>query len=587
MLDMVLNVALSPFIKNKTSPHPTQMYEENLADINSASATTDHIRLLRPSRRKHQWKGQLWTLKVFSLQTAPPFAALSYSWGDRLADAHISLDTGTTSVECPISTDLSSALTHLKKTNTLRWLWVDALCIDQASNLEKSHQVKIMRSIYTAADCVYVWLGEATVSVDPEQEFSKFSHMQQLALVAGINRAKVREWVQQGAQVWWQRLWTIQEVVSCETVFVCIGHHCTPWDQFWELLNEYTHRDAQTIGTIGIAYKAVVEANRQIFRMMKLRRDLRAKPNGESILELLRKTSPTGVSNPPDRIYSLLGVASSRDRASIPIKYGQSLAEIFTDLVMYFIASQRNLDILFEGWPRGAGDQSVEFEVSLNARHSTFRSAAVTSPQDKDLYSLPSWIPDFMKPPRTTRAPWLELYKYSASLDSRPNVKFQHRSLHMDALHFDVVYNVVPRHIFGMEEQEFRDLAAQFLIPAPDPYDLRSYDSRSSLVPHNDLRNILALIDPDIYKPTDWFCFSTKRGHIGLSLEKVDEGDQIVVPFGSSTPAILRRMNNGGGEKSAETFALVSDCYVDGLMYGELMTLHNDGKIEPYSYHLR
>lgn len=233
----------------------------------------------------------------------------------------------------------------------------------------------IMRFIPQAAECVYVWLGDAVPSVDPNKDFVDTIDMQETASHAGLSRAKVREWIEQGAHVWWARLWVIQEVVSCKTVFVCIGHHFTPWDAFWELLNRYTRKDSQTIGTIGVAYKAVVEANRQIFRMMKLRSDLRRTRDGQSIFTLLRKTSPAGVSNLPDGIYSLLGVANAKDRLNIPIKYGQPLAEIFTDLVKYYILSQGTLDILFAGWPRGSGNPSVNSSLSPGARHVTHISA--------------------------------------------------------------------------------------------------------------------------------------------------------------------------------------------------------------------
>jgi hypothetical protein len=528
---------------------------------------------------------------VFSLHTAPPFAALSYSWGDRLANAHINLDTGTKNAQCPISVDLSSALAHLKTTNKHRWLWVDAICINQASNKEKSYQVKIMRSIYSSAQCVYVWLGEAMMSVEPELDFSKAKHIQEFLLNAGINRAKIRGWIRQGQQVWWQRLWIIQEVVSCETVFVCIGHHCTPWKDFWCLLNQYTFEDAQNIAAIGIPYKEVLEASHQVLEVLRLRKDLLGNPDGESIFELLQRTSYAHVSHPPDRIYSLLGVASKRDRASIPIRFGQPLAATFTDVVMYGISCQNSLSILFEGWPRGAGAISGESRAIPNARHSAFHSTTISMAPEEGLYRLPTWIPNFMKPPIKNRHLWLRPHEHSASWNTKPDVEFRHGSLYMKALPFDLVYNVVPRHIFGTEEQEFHDLAAQFLVAAPDSSKSLYYDPFNGLVSHKGLSGILKLLDRDIYNSKDWFCFSTKRGFIGLSLEKICEGDVIVVPFGLHTPAILRPIHDGRGDQlddlNSRVYALVGDCYVDGITDGELMPLYKNGKIKPYTYHLR
>ena len=181
-----------------------------------------------------------------------------------------------------------------------------------------------MKSIYSAATRVYVWLGEAVPRLTPHQDFANTWPTRELALNAGIHRVKVGEWILQGTQVWWQRSWIMQEVVSCKNVFICIGHHCTPWDSFWDLLSEYTDQDAQTIGTIGIAYRKVVEANQKIRRMMKLRRDLQSKPNGENISNLLWRTSPAGVSYP----VSLLGRIRLRHLPILINKFCSPIASI-------------------------------------------------------------------------------------------------------------------------------------------------------------------------------------------------------------------------------------------------------------------
>lgn len=40
-------------------------------------------------------------------------------------------------------------------------LWVDAVCINQSNVSERTSQVRMMDKIYTEAECVVVWLGEA------------------------------------------------------------------------------------------------------------------------------------------------------------------------------------------------------------------------------------------------------------------------------------------------------------------------------------------------------------------------------------------------------------------------------------------
>ena len=182
------------------------MYKENLAHINAESTNHHHIRLLRPSNTS--LNSGLWIIKIFSLRKTPGFAALSYSWGNHPADASLSISTSddpeVDRTGLSVSSDLLCAIQNIKRINSLRWLWVDAICINQANNEEKSDQVTMMKTIYAAANRVYVWLGNAIADTDPAEEYD----MRGQFLLAGINRGKIKEWILQGAHVWWVRLRT-------------------------------------------------------------------------------------------------------------------------------------------------------------------------------------------------------------------------------------------------------------------------------------------------------------------------------------------------------------------------------------------
>jgi hypothetical protein len=62
-----------------------------------------------------------------------------------------------------VTESLHQALMRLRHDPSINFLWVDALCINQADDKEKSQQVQRMRSIYKAAKMVYAWLGPATL----------------------------------------------------------------------------------------------------------------------------------------------------------------------------------------------------------------------------------------------------------------------------------------------------------------------------------------------------------------------------------------------------------------------------------------
>ena len=91
-----------------------------------------------------------------------PYEALSYVWGSKENPVPIIADNS----DLYITQNLSSALKHLRYRGRSRFVWVDALCIDQNNEVEKGPCVAMMGDIYRRAARVVVWLGEAENSSD-------------------------------------------------------------------------------------------------------------------------------------------------------------------------------------------------------------------------------------------------------------------------------------------------------------------------------------------------------------------------------------------------------------------------------------
>ncbi|KAH6857412.1 heterokaryon incompatibility protein-domain-containing protein [Alternaria rosae] len=98
----------------------------------------------------------------------PPFVALSYAWGhpgqteELLLDGHpvqktVNLVAGLRQLRGMLG-DPSRAPSIFGSPDVL--FWIDALCINQEDNAEKSTQVPRIGAIYGAADVVVAWLGE-------------------------------------------------------------------------------------------------------------------------------------------------------------------------------------------------------------------------------------------------------------------------------------------------------------------------------------------------------------------------------------------------------------------------------------------
>jgi hypothetical protein len=62
--------------------------------------------------------------------------------------------------------------------------------------------------------------------------------------------------------------------------------------------------------------------------------------------------------------------------------------------------------------------------------------------------------------------------------------------------------------------------------------------------------------------------FSTSEGHLCLGPPSVQPGDKVFLLEGGRTPYILRK-GDGGAEP---TYEFLGDCYVHGIMHGEMWT---------------
>lgn len=92
------------------------------------------------------------------LENDTRFDAVSYVWGESRPTSKISFPDGS----LPLFSNLDTMLRRLRLVDRPRWLWIDAICIDQHNAQERSSQVRIMGRIYSKAEKVIIWLGEET-----------------------------------------------------------------------------------------------------------------------------------------------------------------------------------------------------------------------------------------------------------------------------------------------------------------------------------------------------------------------------------------------------------------------------------------
>ena len=96
------------------------------------------------------------SIEIVELSKAPKYYALSYTWGE----ANITEDIKLSDCSVRVTTNLAAALRRIRCWKEPTSFWIDAICINQNSVLEKNHQVPLMATIYSQAEKVVMWLGE-------------------------------------------------------------------------------------------------------------------------------------------------------------------------------------------------------------------------------------------------------------------------------------------------------------------------------------------------------------------------------------------------------------------------------------------
>lgn len=142
-------------------------------------------------------------LSTASLDDLPEYETISYVWGDSSVRRPIIVD----ETIFMVTVNLEKALRRLRRQQTSRRMWADAICINQEGLDERSHQVSIMGAVYKECREVQIWLGEENdlpleplspedlwtwqfISKGIRSEFEKFIESHNIKHVAPLNAVR-------------------------------------------------------------------------------------------------------------------------------------------------------------------------------------------------------------------------------------------------------------------------------------------------------------------------------------------------------------------------------------------------------------
>jgi hypothetical protein len=315
----------------------------------------------------------------------PSFDALSYAWGSTrkpwcisVRDMDHPFDDSTIgsspSTLLPVTASLYEALCRLREMRVLamqrysevysnRFLWVDAVCINQEDSDEKSHQVGRMAEIYAAAARVVVWLGQDNETNDAR---AAFSHLQQAYMDAfmapssqpppPLPLAHKQAILAVFGREWFTRVWVLQETAAARFILLLCGSAALPGFVFRGGANALLSGNAD-IGTreirsvilsVVVLMKAT-DGQQQWNTFQQLQKHMtRYTLNTRPLAELLDLFCRRKATVMHDRLYALLGMCSdSLMTSKIPIDYGVSWKQLLAETVQLLLDHP---DIVTDTW---------------------------------------------------------------------------------------------------------------------------------------------------------------------------------------------------------------------------------------------
>lgn len=526
-------------------------------------------------------------------EPAPRYAALSYTWGEPIFDHEIRCNGSILKV----TANLESALRNIPNAFPV---WVDAICINQSDLEERSQQVQRMKQIYSSAQIVLIWLGEAEPAgavplVDllftlAEIHDSKESNSAHTLLEPtgssnlGLPERSAAQWHLLNKlfnRPWYRRAWVLQEISVAKACVVVWHDELLPWRVIAQ---------AAAI-TLRMPYLAPTTSP-FVLEMENMRIRLAGKSN-VPLQDVLRTASMLNSTDPRDKIYAMLGLADVHYAHRIIPNYKCSVKELYTHTAHVLIEADRNLDTLCATSPTSEHDLPswvpdwITSRNVLGQTHPLQRffaagrtQASVLETSDPEILAVQGFTVDTLAKcgfwlGRATQALTrvslnqniefkiiLKDWLYMASLiDTYPTGESVH-----DALWRTLIAN---RGLDGqLVETGYRQAFVKMGSQLLEADSTENTEDTESDLPGwtkdghegSDIRAFMVLIEK--------FCLMrsfalTKGGYMGLVPHTAEPGDAVCIFLGGQTTFILRAVN--------DHWILVGEAYIHGLMDGEAL----------------
>jgi hypothetical protein len=346
-----------------------------------------------------------------SQSTKANYKALSYMWGYKTPSflplklwgrPNEPKTIRCNGVSLTVTPNLYAALRQLRHETEPKVLWIDAICINQDDNDEKTSQVKLMGRIYTLAEKTIVWLGQETYVSAQGFKAARF--------LAGIMRRNylpsntsnqeaprqplgpLQSFIDSYRYLWhvgafilllrnpyFARIWIVQEIGLSLNLEIRGGEECVSLSDF-------------ALAATAAAFSAIGSKNSlNLTNILAVRSLVRGHPQagvedpswmhaeaakerlalGRDILSTMSLFRGSQATEKEDKIFGLLGLCRKMEDAQtfgVEENYRLSVQGAYIRTALSILDRRRDLDLF---------------------------AALRLQPDDENIFELPSWVPDW------------------------------------------------------------------------------------------------------------------------------------------------------------------------------------------------
>ncbi|KAM0806950.1 putative Heterokaryon incompatibility domain-containing protein [Seiridium cardinale] len=308
---------------------------------------------------------------IVSLDGNLEYEALSYVWGDPTITQPVIVDGN----EMQVTTNLEAALRHLRSDQKPRTLWVDAICINQQDDREKSAQVPMMGKIFQQATSVLAWFGHGDEDIiigiswfqhyilkqTNEYTFNWSALEAEASIVEDARDIKLPilsiacdGLLKLLRHQYWSRMWTYQEFIVHQETPICVYGHLIfslsalmeGFDSLkesflgphWDLpsLSESLMLVLQTTGNRIVMWYSDRPVKLRLDNLATHREEKQKSLDTRNLSLLLSYTTGRKASNPRDRIYALHGLIPDISE-KLPMDYSKPEKQVLLEAVAYMV----------------------------------------------------------------------------------------------------------------------------------------------------------------------------------------------------------------------------------------------------------